>query len=54
MRLTDGLMHHFAVITKYSADYDGTIHEALLIKNNQQKLNKQLYENGSCLLLKLF
>ena len=44
---TDSLMHHFVVIKKCSSDYDRKIHESLLIKKHQPKLNKQLYENGS-------
>ena len=41
----DGLIHRFSVIKKCSSDYDCKIHEALLIKKHQPKLNKQLYEN---------
>ena len=51
---TDSLMYHFVVIKKCSSDYDCKIHEALLIKKHQPKLNKQLYENGSSFLLQLF
>ena len=48
---TDSLMYDFVVIKKCLSDYDCTIHEALLIKKHQPKLNKQLYENGSSFLL---
>ena len=48
------LTHRFSVIKKCSSDYDCKIHEALLIKKHQPKLNKQLYENGSSFLLQLF
>ena len=47
-------MHHFVVIKKCSSDYDYKIHEALLIKKHQPKLNKQPYKNGSSFLLQLF
>ena len=50
----DSLIHRFSVIKKCSSDYDCKIHEALLIKKHQLKLNKQLYENGSSFLLQLF
>ena len=50
----DSLIHRFNVIIKCSLDYDCKIHEALLIKKHQPKLNKQLYENGSSFLLQLF
>ena len=50
----DSLMHRFSVIKKCSSDYDCKIHEALLIKKHQPKLNKQLYENGLSFLLQLF
>ena len=50
----NGLLHCFSAIKKYSSDYDCKIHEALLIKKHQPKLNKQLYENGSSFLLQLF
>ena len=50
----DGLIHRFSVIKKCSSDYDCKIHEALLIKKHQPKLNKQLYENGLSFLLQLF
>ena len=33
-------MHHFVVIKKYLSDYDCKIHEALLTKKYQPKLNK--------------
>ena len=48
---TDSLMHSFVVIKKCSSDYQCKIHEALEIKKDQTKLNKQLYENGSSFLL---
>ena len=48
---TDSLIYHFLVIKKCSSDYDYKIHEALLIKKHQLKLNKQLYKNGSSFLL---
>ena len=48
------LIHRFSVIKKCLSDYDCKIHEALLIKKRQPKLNKQLYENGSYFLLQLF
>ena len=51
---TDSLIHCFIVIKKCSSDYDCKIHEALIIKKQQPKLNKQLYENGSYFLLQLF
>ena len=50
----DSLIHRFSVIKKCSSDYDCKIHEALLIKKHQLKLNKELYENGSSFLLQLF
>ena len=50
----DSLIHRFSVIKKCSSDYDCKIHEALIIKKHQPKLNKQLYENGSSFLLQLF
>ena len=50
----DSLIHRFSVIKKCSSDYDSKVHEALLIKKHQPKLNKQLYENGSSFLLQLF
>ena len=50
----DGLIHSFIVIKKCSSDYVCKIHEALLIKKHQPKLNKHLYENGSSFLLELF
>ena len=51
---TDSLIHPFIVIRKCSSDYNCKIHEALIIKKHQPKLNKQLYENGSSFLLQLF
>ena len=50
----DSLIHRFSVIKKCSSDYDSKIHEALIIKKHQPKLNKQLYENGSSFLQQLF
>ena len=47
-------MKHFVVIKKYLSDYDCKIHEALLIKKHQAKLNKQLYENDLSFLLQQF
>ena len=47
------LIHRFSVLVKCSSDYDCKIHEALLIKKHQPKLNKLLYENGSSFLLQL-
>ena len=50
----DSLINRFSVIKKSSSDYDCKIHEALIIKKYQPKLNKQMYENGSSFLLQLF
>ena len=50
-RDTDSLMYRFVVIKKCLSDYDCKIHEALLFKKHQPKLNKQQYENGSSFLL---
>ena len=36
----DSLIHSFSVIKKCSSDYDCKIHEALIIKKHQPKLNK--------------
>ena len=44
-------MYDFVVIKKCLSDYDCKIHEALLFKKHQPKLNKQRYENGSSFLL---
>ena len=35
----DRLIHRFSIIKKCSSDYDCKIHEALLIKKHQPKLN---------------
>ena len=40
---TDSLINYFAVIKKCLSDYDCKIHEVLLIKKYEPKLNKQLY-----------
>ena len=50
----DSSIHRFIVTTKCLSDYDCKIHEALLIKKHQPKLNKQFCENGSSFLLQLF
>ena len=48
---TDSLIHCFIVIKKCLSDYDCRIHEALIIKKHQPKLNKQSHENGSSFLI---
>ena len=51
---TDSLINHSAVTKKCLSDYECKIHEALLIKKHQPKLNKQMYKNSSSFLLELF
>ena len=51
---SDDILKPFSILHSCSSDYDTKIHEALLIKKYKPKPNRQLYENGSSFLLKIF
>ena len=46
--------NNFSILSKCSDKFDCVIREALLIKNSNPPLNKQLYNSGSTFVLKLF
>jgi len=47
-------LNQFEIINQQSNKLDTAIAEALFIKRDQPKLNKQLFKKGSCYILKLF
>ena len=47
-------LNSFTVIRKCNTAYEAKIQEALLIKKQNPKLNKQLYANGASFLLNIY
>ena len=47
-------VNSFKIIKKCSSTFETKIHEALLIKKHNPKLNQQLFANGSSFLLNIF
>ena len=47
-------VNSFKIIKKCNSNFETKIHEALLIKKHNPKLNRQLFANGSSFLLNIF
>ena len=46
--------HNFSILSKCNTKFECIIKEAIFIKNDKPKLNKQLHNSGSFFLLKVF
>ena len=53
-RQNSELVSVFSIIRKCKTAFEAKIHEALMIKRRNPKLNEQLYANGASILLNVY